>query len=1006
MGSSADVLAGNFRGLQSADSSSPVMWAVAIGFLGFMLFYAYRAQQMDTEDALHDASFRGSVESLQEWMAYHDVSPNIRRKLYDNGVRTMRDIDVMATMTSDEIHVVCRRFGLDPIEIDALEHAILGSTAGAVALAQADDDDDDREEEEEDHPSGSPGDSSRRGMAGSSGEASATRSAWQKSPWRSSLRKKADPFALPRVPIQPSKSRRIVADEDEDEDRDLWYGLRLAKGLDELIKFEEKGLAYRMAKAAKEGHEYYDALSLHPGDTPTRFVRVVRLSALVASTLVTTALVYQTLYPDDTDYCGQFDSDPVACEEDESSLNRNENRCFFDSDEGCAPTTPELTAETLIFAAALAIIFVIPLQLCVDFVVYRYLGDSPYLRDADAPINMAFTTKRELLRREERKRARSLAAEELDTLVQNPALVPPFYRIFVQRLFGDDALRWCLGSRVRAAAMEAARLETVLEPDHRVLNIRLEAGHITKIEYIEAVRNRKIQVIKIAIRDSLPYIKKRVFRKYTHLLGHKQVVPLYKRRIALGVLYLYVLTCCAYLIGFGVTTSSELALGWVFSLLIGEIATVLLLLPLRIAIIGVVLPALVRQDVTIERAITRMPHYSAAAILARSRRDLLPGLDAILDEQFQEKEAQEEEAPAKSGGGGEETKDPSTQNKIERRPSLKVALRFKDVMKAPLDEVEGATAAASEGSSDKAEAEEASPKTEKRVRFMLDDRSSKSSDVEDVSLGTELDQEMAASARARYADELRKRSGGQTGAAREMRLSSAGEPKDADVSKEAELEKIAAEKAAAEKPVAGHLPEDPDDLNEGKLEDDTSSDNSGFTKPHVLSERTTIDREAAYTVGRELRRRPWPLKIMTRCLLGLLALVVLLPEPMQDLFLDEGKTRRSRSPPPRIVAVSDAAFSFCCAGLPIGFAFFVVADIGLDLSNDYWNVVVQCILLIIAFFIVMSVVFVVHRSIEASLHKIRSREVVSTDEVVKTEETNVDRLQHVSPEGRASATSS
>mmetsp|Transcript_19564 Transcript_19564/g.74066 ORF Transcript_19564/g.74066 Transcript_19564/m.74066 type:complete len:85 (+) Transcript_19564:105-359(+) len=80
----------------------------------------------------------------------------------------------------------------------------------------------------------------------------------------------------------------------------------------------------------------------------------------------------------------------------------------------------------------------------------------------------------------------------------------------------------------------------------------------------------------------------------------------------------------------------------------------------------------------------------------------------------------------------------------------------------------------------------------------------------------------------------------------------------------------------------------------------------------------------------------------------------------------------------------------------------------MDLRNEYWNVIVQCALLVLALFIVISVVFAVHRSIEVSLHEIRSREFVNSDNTqvnINANEATVDQLEHGSPPGRVSVAS-
>eukprot|EP00975_Prorocentrum_lima_P020534 4322709-Prorocentrum_lima.AAC.1 len=136
---------------------------------------------------------------------------------------------------------------------------------------------------------------------------------------------------------------------------DLWFGLLIARP-EALMAYKEPPLRERVVAATKRHHHFYEAFSLSPGDSPTRFIRVLRIMCFLMSTMTTNAIVYQVLYPNDEAFCDQFDGagNREACEEDASSLNQDQNRCYFE-DNNCSPTQPVINANTLIIAAAIAL---------------------------------------------------------------------------------------------------------------------------------------------------------------------------------------------------------------------------------------------------------------------------------------------------------------------------------------------------------------------------------------------------------------------------------------------------------------------------------------------------------------------------------------------------------------------------------------------------------------------------------------------------------------------------
>eukprot|EP00968_Pinguiococcus_pyrenoidosus_P020994 scaffold2657_cov145-Pinguiococcus_pyrenoidosus.AAC.1 len=55
---------------------------------------------------------------------------------------------------------------------------------------------------------------------------------------------------------------------------DLWFGLLIARP-EALMAYKEPPLRERVVAATKRHHDFYEAFSLSPGDSPTRFIRVL-----------------------------------------------------------------------------------------------------------------------------------------------------------------------------------------------------------------------------------------------------------------------------------------------------------------------------------------------------------------------------------------------------------------------------------------------------------------------------------------------------------------------------------------------------------------------------------------------------------------------------------------------------------------------------------------------------------------------------------------------------------
>jgi len=116
------------------------------------------------------------------------------------------------------------------------------------------------------------------------------------------------------------------------------------------------------------------------------------------------------------------------------------------------------------------------------------------------------------------------------------------------------------------------------------------------------MRLRKIRVMKIAIRDALPLLKRRVMNRYTKQPKPDGDVPRIVRRLAIAFLVLFNLVGVLYVLLFSIRMSLDVGVSWIYTFVLGESLKIAFVVPLRILILVVVLPTLVRQDVSVDRA--------------------------------------------------------------------------------------------------------------------------------------------------------------------------------------------------------------------------------------------------------------------------------------------------------------------------------------------------------------------------------------------------------------------
>ena len=736
--------------------------------------------------------------------------------------------------------------------------------------------------------------------------------------------------------LRRSKSARAARTEEEAVHDDLWFGLMLATPA-ELLTFTEIPVLKRAYLAVKRGHDFYEALSMHAGDAPSRLVRSLFLCSKVSTAMFTTSIVYQVLYPDDNSFCNDFSGDAAACLDERSLVNRREERCAYDGESDiCYAREADNSVTAIVIATAFSIVLLAPLALFLDWLVFMYLSEPS--TESRLSLELCDTQKQQK-KKQQRTRARVLCEEEMAFLTGGggeAAAGGAQGAAFKLYICCCAAGRWVaeavLRRRVLANAMEAVHLESLIEDQERDLQARLRAGSLDGEEYVKIVRDRKIRVMKVAIRDTLPVLKSRIFQRYCRLIGGKERVTYFERRSAMALMALICALGPTYAVLFSQGLPDGTQAAWLASFILSEIQVALLILPLRLFVMALLLPSIIRSDVGIDKGIYGMPHYSAAGMLARKRDDLLPGLSAILDDRWRAGDAEgdaEGNAAAGAAAGAAAPAAGAEEGKMQVLQKQSSEPRILGGLAArALDDREARVNSAMEK--------------------MRDNKISLSELAAVLSLTKEAER---ASGGAALADGKRTFGAGERAGAlhklstvREESLTGSGRSI-AHVYGSSSLRSSAAASSVVEE-----MPAPEGDGGDcrccGPLSCLRSLCRRLAGKGQLAAQnadRLMAFLQPAEDVEGELTRQPTILFCFGQLILMVLAVIILLPEPLQEAVLDEG--------------------------LPVAVAFFVIADLGFRSGDEGLDVAFNLVLLLLLLTIPLGFVLLVDKTISLNIKR-------------------------------------
>ena len=658
---SGGVISSNLAADGPVSDAGPLMLSVIAAILGGTAVLAARAQQLDARDQrLKDKRLIAAHDDFRRYLAVEGFGVRTVKKLLDFGIESPTDIVALKRQGTDLDDMV-KRIRLDEREARLFRYMVFkhspmgqsfngsrreGSSAGKPSAFYRDDSllwhgvNEERPSSPAEAQLASVGsvESARRNAAQLTAAAAPTSPASTASlPERFDVRSLDSPRTMAgkrgiENGVQPRKllEENALHDEEDLRDGDLWYGLLVATPA-ALRRFSERPLLTRIYDAIFDGHDYLNAVFLTSGNAPTRLVRVLDFVGTVVTHMIACAVVYQVLYPEDDAFCGDRSAAGAAvCEEPRSGLNRDENRCFYHEASGtCRPVTVPLTAEVVAIAAVFAVMIALPPEAVFKGFIEYFLSDAP--QEGLDYFGYKRLVDKQKLETIQVKQTAVLYDQEMRFLRRHPECIPWKYRT-------PYVGPWLLERRVRAHCLEAAQLERDMEAEQRELQLKVLGAKISHESFISKVQTRKMRVLKIAIRDALPLLKRRVFGRFSKVRSLREPMGLRERRLALCFLFGYIGALVLYMLNFSRNTNRETSEGWLVSFVFAELFRAVVILPARIVLLGIVLPSFIRHDITFENGLRRMPHFSTAGLFARQRPDLVPGLALLLDENFPESE--------------------------------------------------------------------------------------------------------------------------------------------------------------------------------------------------------------------------------------------------------------------------------------------------------------------------------------------------------------------------------
>ena len=403
-----------------------------------------------------------------------------------------------------------------------------------------------------------------------------------------------------------------------------WYGLLMLQPED-LVRFHPEPLMRRIWAKVRDEHEYLQIIFLHDSrgfEALDRFSRILLVGVSLFSYLAVNATIYFTVQ-NDGDYGDEcFDrTDRDTCEDERSALNPSQDLCSWDGARCLASDVDDASFQTALTIAALAMVLMVPIEVLLTTVFEKhYLSKAPNADHPDTPEGAAYD---DFLQRLAQREATMTAdvESELNRVLRGRRnlgifrYLPPFFLRF----------------RVWSSVKEVVRLEAFFGAQQAMVSRGAPADAAKAL--LRSVRQgRHRYILRMAIRDTLPFLHRRVFQCSTEVQLPKPPMPECQRKAAIGFLLAWIVAAFIWTILASGRGTDDDSLHWQFllSVLIGEALAILLLRPVAIIILRIVLPDAIRQDVHPDRIHTHCPAYAAAMLFVRRNYENLSGRLAYL----------------------------------------------------------------------------------------------------------------------------------------------------------------------------------------------------------------------------------------------------------------------------------------------------------------------------------------------------------------------------------------